>query len=174
MLEAVQHEDQRGFFMEVFRQQYLEERGISETFVQDNHAYSAKKGVLRGLHYQAPPGAQSKLVRVIRGAIQDVVVDIRVGSPTYAQWESQVLSGENRRQLYIPKGFAHGYVTLEDDTEVLYTVSDYNAPESCRGIAWNDHDLGVDWMLPEQEMIISEPDSKNKAFKEIEEDFRYV
>jgi len=171
LIEPVVFEDSRGFFMESYNFRKFGELGISVTFVQDNHSLSKDKGVLRGLHYQLNPMAQSKLVRVTAGAIFDVVVDIRQGSPTYGQWESFVLSAENKLQLFVPRGFAHGFCTLEPNTEVLYKVDNYYSPEHDRGIAWNDPALGIPW--PAEHPILSEKDARHPRLAEAENNFRY-
>jgi dTDP-4-dehydrorhamnose 3,5-epimerase len=150
--------DKRGFFSETFRADVFAARGMEAIFVQDNHVHSARKGVLRGLHFQIPPRAQGKLVRCTRGAILDVGVDIRIGSPTYGRHVAIELSAANWHQLWIPPGFAHGYITLEDDCEVIYKVTEYYAPECDRGIAWNDPDLLIDWRLPAAAIILSDKD----------------
>jgi dTDP-4-dehydrorhamnose 3,5-epimerase len=137
--------DNRGFFSETYNAEMLAELGIQDRFVQDNHSLSVEKGTVRGLHYQNPPHAQAKLVRVSLGSILDVVVDIRRGSPTYGQYVAEELSAENWNQLYIPIGFAHGFCTLAPDTELQYKVSDYYAPESDAGILWNDAALDIAW-----------------------------
>lgn len=137
--------DNRGFFSETYNAEMLTALGIPARFVQDNHSLSLEKGTVRGLHYQKPPHAQAKLVRVSRGAILDVVVDIRRGSPTYGQHVAEELSVNNWSQLYIPIGFAHGFCTLEPETELQYKVSDYYAPASDAGILWNDAVLGIAW-----------------------------
>ncbi len=142
------HSDQRGFFSETFRADVFAGSGTDASFVQDNHVHSTQKGVLRGLHFQTPPHAQGKLIRCTRGAILDVAVDIRVGSPTYGRHVAVELSAANWRQLWVPPGFAHGYLTLEDDCEVIYKVTDYYAPEFERGIAWDDPALAINWRLP--------------------------
>jgi dTDP-4-dehydrorhamnose 3,5-epimerase len=152
------HGDARGFFSEIFREDVAAQLGAGVRFVQDNHAYSAERGVLRGLHYQTPPHAQGKLVRCTRGAILDVAVDIRVGSPTYGRHVSAEISAANWRQIWVPPGFAHGYVTLEPDTEVLYKVTDYYAPECDRGIAWDDPALAIDWRIDPAELVLSAKD----------------
>jgi dTDP-4-dehydrorhamnose 3,5-epimerase len=152
------HGDARGFFSEIFREDRAAQFGEGLRFVQDNHAYSAERGVLRGLHYQTPPRAQGKLVRCARGAILDVAVDIRNGSPTYGQHVTAEISAANWRQIWVPPGFAHGYVTLEPDTEVLYKVTDYYAPECDRGVAWDDPALGIDWGMDPAELILSPKD----------------
>lgn len=137
--------DDRGFFFESFSQQKFNEAvGREVTFVQDNHSKSSK-GVLRGLHYQLPPHAQGKLVRVTQGEVLDVAVDVRKASPTFGQWAGHVLSAENKLQLWIPEGFAHGFLTLSDTAEFLYKTTDYYAPESERSIRWNDSELGIEW-----------------------------
>jgi dTDP-4-dehydrorhamnose 3,5-epimerase len=139
--------DDRGFFMESYnRKVFSEAAGLDVDFVQDNHSLS-RKGVLRGLHYQLPPHAQGKLVRVVVGEIFDVAVDIRRGSPTFGRWAGVRLSAENRRQLWIPEGFAHGFLTLSDRAEVHYKASAYYAPASERSLAWNDPEVGIEWPL---------------------------
>lgn len=139
--------DDRGFFFESFNQKEFEKAtGLSPTFVQDNHSKSTQ-GVLRGLHYQLPPRAQGKLVRVTQGEVFDVAVDIRKSSPTFGQWVGETLSAENKKQLWIPEGFAHGFITLSDTTEFLYKTTDYYAPELERCIRWDDSDIGVDWPI---------------------------
>lgn len=141
--------DKRGFFYESFNQQKFEElTGVRREFVQDNHSKS-QKGVLRGLHYQLPPKAQGKLVRVVQGEVFDVAVDIRKNSPTFGQWVGEILSSDNKRQMWIPEGFAHGFVTLSDTAEFLYKTTDYYAPEYERCIAWNTTEIGIEWPFAE-------------------------
>ncbi len=154
------HGDDRGYFSETFRANVYKEAGIAGHFVQDNHAWSAEAGVLRGLHFQAPPRAQAKLVRCTRGAILDVAVDIRKSSPTYGQHVSAQLSAENGAQLYVPEGFAHGYLTLTDDCVVVYKMTDYYAPETEGGLAWNDPGLAIDWPLRNGSPSLSVKDAK--------------
>lgn len=137
--------DNRGWFMETYSKKALVEVGITADFVQDNHSMSAKKGTLRGLHFQNSPKAQSKLIRCTNGAVLDVAVDLRRGSPTFLKWVSVELTADNKRQFYIPKGFAHGFLTLTDDTEFQYKVDEYYAPECDRSIRYNDPEIGVDW-----------------------------
>jgi len=163
--------DERGFFMETFKRSDFERFGIREEWVQDNHSRS-KKGVLRGLHYQLNPKAQAKLVRVVKGAVFDVAVDIRKGSPTYGKWVSVILSEENKYMIYIPKGFAHGACTLADDTEIIYKVSDFYSPEHEAGIIWNDPSLNIDW--PVKRPILSERDSKWPTLKRADNNFSYL
>ena len=158
LVEPVRHGDARGFFSEVWSRRALAAQGLDVDFVQDNHAFSAQKGVLRGLHFQRPPTAQGKLVRVARGAILDVVVDIRRGSPTYGRAEAVELSAANWLQLWVPRGFAHGYVTLEPDTEVLYKTDAYYDRATDAGIAWDDPAFGIDWRVDAASVILSDKD----------------
>lgn len=150
--------DARGFFSETYNAAHLAEAGIDLTFVQDNHSLSARRGVLRGLHYQLPPRAQDKLVRVVRGAIFDVAVDIRRGSPTFSRWVGVELSAEKWNQLLVPKGFAHGFVTLTENTEVVYKVTDYYSPEHDRSIRYDDPDIAIDWPIASADLQLSEKD----------------
>ncbi|MFC4991198.1 dTDP-4-dehydrorhamnose 3,5-epimerase [Rubritalea tangerina] len=170
ILSPKKHGDARGFFSEVYKESVLAEHGFTEAFIQDNHAYSAEAGVLRGLHYQSPPFAQDKLVRVVRGSIYDVAVDIRKGSATFGKWVGVELSADNWQQLLVPKGFAHGYLTLEPDTEVLYKVTNRYAPECDKGVLWNDAEIGVDWPL-KGEPILSAKDEVQPLLSEIELEF---
>lgn len=161
--------DERGFFMETFQEErYQETLGITDHFVQDNLNFS-KKGVLRGLHYQAPPMAQGKLVSVLRGRVLDVAVDIRVGSPTYGQHVTVELSGDNHRQLWISRGFAHGFVVLEDDTYFTYKCTNLYSKEHDRGVLWSDPALGIEWgnVMP----IVSEKDQKHPLLADIPKEF---
>jgi dTDP-4-dehydrorhamnose 3,5-epimerase len=148
--------DRRGFFMESYHDVKWSDLGVGYAFVQDNHSLSVEAGVLRGLHYQLAPKAQTKLVRVVAGAVYDVAVDIRPGSPTFGQWVGVILSAWNKRQLLVPKGFAHGFCTLVPNTEVLYKVDEYYSPEHDRGILWSDPALGIDW--PVTDPILSDKD----------------
>ena len=150
--------DHRGFFAETYSARLLAEYDITEEFVQDNHSLSAQVGTVRGLHFQAPPHAQAKLVRCGRGALFDVAVDIRKGSPTYGQWFGAELSFENGRQLFIPAGFAHGFVTRVPDTEIVYKCSDYYAPDTEGVLRFDDPDIGIDWGLDGVLAILSEKD----------------
>jgi dTDP-4-dehydrorhamnose 3,5-epimerase len=150
--------DERGFFSEVWREDRLAEVGVTTRFVQDNHSFSKARGVLRGMHYQLEPAAQDKLVRVGRGSIFDVAVDVRTGSPTFGRWAGVVLSARDWNQLFIPKGFAHGFVTLEDDTEVLYKASAYYAPELERALRFDDPAIGIDWPIDPGSVTLSEKD----------------
>ena len=164
------HGDQRGFFAETYSRRKYSELGIEDEFVQDNHSLSREVGTLRGLHFQAPPHAQAKLVRCGRGAIFDVAVDIRRGSPTYGQWKGYELSAENGNQLYIPVGFAHGFVTLEPDSEIVYKCSDYYAPETEGAILWNDPDIGIEWLI-ETDPILSDKDAVAPLLFDLESPF---
>jgi dTDP-4-dehydrorhamnose 3,5-epimerase len=159
LIEPKIFRDERGFFSETFSERDLAAAGLSLRFVQDNHSLSVKRGVVRGLHFQVPPRAQDKLVRVMRGAILDVAVDLRVGSPTYGRHVSAKISADNWLQILVPKGFAHGFCTLEPDTEVLYKVTDYYAPETDRGLKWDDPALGIEWPVTASEAILSPKDA---------------
>lgn len=160
--------DDRGFFSETYNAKSLAEAGIDLTFVQDNHSYSAAKGVVRGLHYQLPPFAQDKLVRVIRGAILDVAVDIRKSSPTFGKWVALEVSAEKWNQILVPKGFAHGFVTLVENTEVIYKVTNYYSPEHDRSIRFDDPVIGIDWPLPASGVQLSDKDQKAPLFADAE------
>lgn len=160
--------DERGFFFESFNHKLFEEAvGYPVTFVQDNHSKSSR-GVLRGLHYQLPPYAQGKLVRCVAGEVFDVAVDIRKSSPTFGQWVGVHLTGENKRQLWIPEGFAHGFVTLSDTAEFLYKTTNYYCVASDRGIAWNDEQLAVAWPIEGMNLTLSDKDQKQPCFKQAE------
>lgn len=158
--------DERGYFFESFSQREFEEKVCKTTFVQDNES-SSRYGVLRGLHFQRPPHAQAKLVRVVKGKVLDIAVDIRKGSPTFGKHVSTELSGENKRQLFIPRGFAHGFAVLSDEVVFQYKCDDYYAPHTEGGILWNDPALGIDWKLPAEDLILSEKDKKNILLKEL-------
>lgn len=166
--------DDRGFFSETYSARTHAQAGIPDNFVQDNHSLSIDKGTLRGLHFQTRPHAQDKLVRVSRGAILDVAVDIRCGSPTYGRHVAVMLSAENWEQLWVPKGFAHGFYTLEPDTEVIYKVSDYYAPECDRGLAWDDPALDIDWHNASVPPILSGRDRKHPRLAELPAYFTYA
>ena len=158
-------EDARGSFSETYNACKLQQAGISCTFVQDNQSISREKGVLRGLHFQTPPRAQAKLVRVVAGSIFDVAVDLRAGSPTYGRHVTAVLSASNRTQIWVPEGFAHGFCTLEPNTVVLYKVADYHASEHDRGVQWDDPALGIAW--PVEHPILSEKDRRHPGLHEL-------
>lgn len=156
--------DDRGWFQETWSREALRAKGVDLDFVQDNHSMSAAQGTVRGLHYQAPPRAQDKLVRVVRGAIWDVAVDARRGSPTYGAWVGEELSAGNGRQLLIPKGFLHGFVTRTPDAEVAYKCSDGYAPDCDGGVAWDDPDLGIDWGVAAADAVLSDKDRRAPRF----------
>jgi dTDP-4-dehydrorhamnose 3,5-epimerase len=160
--------DDRGFFSEVWREDQLAEIGVTARFVQDNHSYSQARGVLRGMHYQLAPAAQDKLVRVSRGSIFDVAVDIRSDSPTFGRWAGVVLSAKEWNQLFVPAGFAHGFVTLEDDTEVLYKASAFYAPDLERAIRFDDPAIGIDWPIDTSQAILSEKDREAPLLSQIQ------
>ncbi|MNO39354.1 dTDP-4-dehydrorhamnose 3,5-epimerase [compost metagenome] len=166
LIEPVVHGDRRGYFMESYNEAVLRQHGIHARFVQDNQSLSAEKGVIRGLHYQLPPKAQTKLVRVLAGAIYDVVVDIRPESRTFGKWIGITLSEENKRQLFVPKGFAHGFCTLTPNTQVLYKVDEFYAPEYDRGIRWDDSALRIHW--PVSDPVLSDKDRAHPDFAHAE------
>ena len=167
--------DNRGWFMETYSTEKYAQIGINNIFVQDNHSMSAKKGTLRGLHFQKNPMAQAKLVRCTKGAVLDVAVDIRKGSPTYCQWVSVELSAENKRQFFIPRGFAHGFLTLTDDVEFEYKIDNLYSKECDRGIRYDDPEIGVDWesLLNGLEPILSEKDINSPLLKDSDVNFIY-
>lgn len=172
LIKTKRHGDHRGFFSETYsRKKYLE-FGINVEFVQDNHSLSKDKGTLRGLHFQAPPHAQSKLVRCGSGAIFDVVVDIRRGSPRYGKWEGYELTADNGYQLYVPVGFAHGFVTLEPNSEIVYKCSDYYAPATEGFVLWSDLDIGIDWPITSRP-ILSNRDATAPIFMDFASPFLY-
>lgn len=170
LIEPKVFQDGRGFFMETYKFSDFAAFGITERFVQDNHSRS-RRGVIRGLHYQNPPRAQGKLVRVVVGEIFDVAVDIRKGSPTYGKWVGERLSADNKRMLYIPPGFAHGFCVLSEVAEVVYKVTEEYAPEHEAGIIWNDPAIGISW--PIANPIISEKDAAFPVLREAENRFIY-
>jgi dTDP-4-dehydrorhamnose 3,5-epimerase len=166
--------DDRGWFTEVYSERAFAGLGVTERFVQDNHSLSRPAGVLRGLHFQTPPHGQAKLVRCIRGAIFDVAVDVRKGSPTYGRWVGATLSAENGHQLFIPVGFAHGFLTLEPDTEVTYKVSDVYAPAHDGGIRFDDPDIGVAWpLIAGQTPVLSPKDEALPPLAAFDSPFAY-
>jgi len=173
VIEPRVHGDERGYFVETFRQDKLEEfLGFKVNFCQDNESKSSK-GVLRGLHYQLPPYAQTKLVRVIQGSVLDVAVDIRKGSPTFGQHVAVELSAENKKQMFVPRGFAHAFVVLEEDTIFAYKVDNYYSPECDRGIAFDDEALNIDWILKEEALNLSAKDKVQPKLNETNDLFEY-
>jgi len=168
IIEPAVHGDDRGYFIETFRQDKLEEfLGFKINFIQDNESKS-NKGVLRGLHYQLHPAAQTKLVRVIQGSVLDIAVDVREGSPSFGQSVVIELNSENKRQLLIPRGFAHGFLVLEDETTFAYKVDNYYSPENDRGMAFDDPALNIDWKFDRTELILSDKDTKQPLMKDAE------
>jgi len=166
IIEPKVHGDDRGYFIETFRLDKLEDfLGFKVNFSQDNESKSSK-GVIRGLHYQLAPSAQTKLVRVIKGSVLDVAVDIREGSPTFGEYVAVELNSENKKQLFVPRGFAHGFVVLEDDTIFAYKVDNYYSPESDRGVAFDDKAIDIDWILDRDELKLSEKDRKQPLLKD--------
>ncbi len=173
IIEPTVHGDERGYFIETFREDKLEEfLGYKINFCQDNESKSSR-GVLRGLHYQLAPAAQTKLVRVIKGRVLDVAVDIRKGSPTFGKHISVELNSENKRQLLVPRGFAHAFVVLEDDTVFAYKVDNYYSPENDRGILFNDSSLGIDWIVKSEELNLSAKDKIQPKLSETNDIFDY-
>ena len=171
VLTPDKHGDRRGFFSEVYSRRTLAQLGIDTDFVQENHSRSSSRGTVRGLHFQIPPHAQDKLVRVVKGAVFDVAVDLRRSSPTYGRHVSVVLSAEAWNQVLVPAGFAHGFMTLEPDSEVIYKTSDYYAPDHDRGLRWNDPLLAVPWPIAENEAILSDRDWQLPGFAGFESPF---
>jgi dTDP-4-dehydrorhamnose 3,5-epimerase len=170
LIEPTIHGDDRGYFVETFRQDLLEEViGYKVNFVQDNESKSLK-GVLRGLHYQLPPYTQAKLVRVIKGSVLDVAVDIRKSSPTFGQHVSVELTAQNKHQLFVPHGFAHGFIVLSDSATFAYKVDNYYSPECDRGLAFDDPQLNIDWHLPKAQLKLSEKDQKQPGLVDIDDE----
>lgn len=170
LIKPKRHGDHRGFFAETYTRSKYFELGIDDEFVQDNHSLSREVGTLRGLHFQAPPHAQAKLIRCGRGAIFDVIVDIRLGSQTYGEWKAFKLTADNGHQLYVPVGFAHGFMTLEPDSEIIYKCSDYYTPEKEGVVLWNDQDIGIDWPT-ETQPILSVKDATASSLADLENPF---
>ena len=173
LIAPARYGDDRGFFSETYSAKALSEAGITATFVQDNQSLSRQKGVVRGLHFQSPPHAQGKLVRVVRGSILDVAVDIRKGSPSFGRHVAVELSVENWRQLWVPAGFAHGFCTLEENTEVFYKVTDYYAPECDKGIRWDDPQIGIAWPVGAESVVLSDKDRRLPSLADSPSFFTY-
>ena len=169
IIEPEVFRDTRGFFMRVYDDTIFRKYGIHRNWVQENHSLSVEKGVIRGMHFQLPPHMETKLVRVISGEIYDVFIDLRKDSSTFGNWDSITLSVDNKKMVYIPRGFAHGFCTLTKNCEVLYKMDNYYAPNSVGIIRWNDSDLGIDW--PVNDPLLSEKDSEAKSFKEFIETY---
>lgn len=174
LLKPKKFGDKRGFFSEVYSLRAMADAGINVTFVQDNHSFSAERGVTRGLHFQIPPFAQAKLLRVTRGAIFDVAVDVRLGSPTYGKFYATELSAENWCQLFVPVGFAHGFATLTPDCEVLYKVTALYTPSHDRGLRWNDPEVGIHWPVNAEQAILSDRDKILPLLRDIQSPFQYT
>ena len=170
LIKPTRHKDERGFFSETYSRRRYKEVGIDVDFVQDNHSFSREPGTLRGLHFQAPPNAQGKLVRCSKGAIFDVDVDIRKGSPRYGDWAGYELTEGNAHQLYVPVGFAHGFVTLHPGSEIMYKCTDYYAPQTEGSIRWNDPDISINWPLAEK-FILNKRDAVAPLLKDFETPF---
>jgi len=163
------HKDYRGFFMRTYDDDLFRNYGLKHEWVQESHSYSKKRGTIRGLHFQFPPYAETKLIRTVTGEIFTVVVDLRKGSPSFSKWESIIISGYNNKMIYIPRGFALGMCTLTDNCTLLYKIDNYYAPEGQGAIKWNDSDIGINWSV--ENPIISERDSKAMSFKEFVEKY---
>jgi dTDP-4-dehydrorhamnose 3,5-epimerase len=172
VLEPKVFGDERGYFFESFSEEWFRENVCNTHFVQDNESKS-RRGVLRGLHFQKPPFAQSKLVRVVKGEVLDVAVDIRKGSPSFGQYASELLTAENKRQFFVPRGFAHGFVVLSEEAVFQYKCDNYYAPQSEGGIAFNDPDLKIDWQIEASEILLSEKDKRNPFLKDSDFLFDY-
>lgn len=173
MIRAPRFGDARGWFMETFSETAAMAAGIDARFIQDNQSFSATAGTIRGLHFQRPPHAQAKLVRCLRGSIMDYAVDVRRGSPTYGQYVAAKLTAEGGEQLFVPVGFAHGFVTLEPDVEIAYKVSDIYAPDCDGGIIWNDPTIGIDWPLPVSGAMLSDKDTALPTLAQFDSPFEY-
>lgn len=169
LITPKRHGDARGNFAEIYNKRDFAKVGVTVEFVQDNHSFSAPRGTVRGLHFQLPPYAQDKLVRVVCGSIFDVAVDMRRDSPTFGQYASAILTAREGMQMFVPVGFAHGFCTLEPDTEVTYKVSNYYAPDHDAGVLWNDPDLGIAWPIAEEDAVLSEKDKVQPRFAELAE-----
>ncbi|MEJ0075794.1 MAG: dTDP-4-dehydrorhamnose 3,5-epimerase [Alphaproteobacteria bacterium] len=165
--------DSRGYFVETHNERTLAGAGIAARFVQDNESCSTRRGTIRGLHFQLPPAAQAKLVRVVRGSVYDVAVDLRVGSPSYGRWEGVTLTADGGEQLFVPRGFAHGYCTLEPDSIVAYKVDDFYSPANDSGLIWNDPAFAIDWPLGADQAVLSDKDLKLGRFADFQSPFGY-
>ena len=174
IIEPTVFGDKRGFFAETYSDRDFKEAGIDFDFIQDNQSLSAESGVLRGLHFQRGKMAQTKLIRVVTGAVLDVIVDVRAGSPTYSEWEGYIISESNHRQLLVPRGFAHGFVTLTDNVNFLYKCDNYYNAEADDGITFMDKDLNINWPIDYNKAITSDKDAKQQTFKEFEQNNPFV
>ncbi|ALG27448.1 dTDP-4-dehydrorhamnose 3,5-epimerase (plasmid) [Lactiplantibacillus plantarum] len=174
IIEPAVFGDKRGFFTETYSDRDFNEAGIDFDFIQDNQSLSAEAGVLRGLHFQRGKAAQTKLIRVVTGAVLDVIVDVRAGSPTYGEWEGYIISESNHRQLLVPRGFAHGFVTLTDNVNFLYKCDNYYNAEADGGITFMDKDLNINWPIDYDQAMTSDKDAKQQTFKEFEQNNPFV
>jgi len=173
LLKPRYFKDARGYFVETYNLSGARAAGLTAEFVQDNQAFSHQRGTVRALHFQVPPHEQAKLVRVLRGSIYDVAVDLRAGSPTHGRWTAATLTAQGGEQVFVPRGFAHGYCTLEADTEVAYKVDDYYAPDCERGLIWNDPTLAIDWPVATSDAVLSDKDRQLPRFADFVSPFRY-
>lgn len=173
LLQPRRFGDDRGWFSETYVEARWRAAGVTDRFVQDNQSFSARAGTVRGIHFQRPPHAQAKLVRCVRGAILDYAVDLRAGSPTFGRHVVAELSAENGRQLYVPVGFGHAFLTLTSDAEVAYKVSDVYAPDCDGGVAWDDPDIGIDWPLPPEGATLSDKDARLPRLRDFDSPFAY-
>jgi dTDP-4-dehydrorhamnose 3,5-epimerase len=171
IIEMAVYGDHRGFFTESYTKEKFADAGITIDFIQDNHSLSVEPGVLRGMHFQRTPKAQTKIVRAVTGVIYDVLVDMRIGSPTYGKWEGYILSEHNHRQLLVPKGFAHGFVTLTPNCNVQYKVDEYFSKEHDGGIAFDDPEIGIQWPMPLNKLVLSEKDKQHPTLSEFDNPF---
>jgi dTDP-4-dehydrorhamnose 3,5-epimerase len=173
LLKPRRFSDPRGYFVEIYNERVFAAAGITTKFVQDNQSYSAAKGTVRGLHFQLPPAAQAKLVRVLQGSVYDVAIDLRAGSPTYGESDGATLTADGGEQLFVPRGFAHGFCTLEPGTMVAYKVDEFYAPASDSGFIWNDPALAVPWPVGAADAVLSDKDAKLGRFEGFQSPFRY-
>jgi dTDP-4-dehydrorhamnose 3,5-epimerase len=173
LLRPRQFADSRGSFTETYNEKAFHAAGITARFVQDNQSFSAKRGTIRGLHFQLPPAAQAKLVRVLRGSVYDVAVDLRAGSPAYGRWVGETLTADGGEQLFVPRGFAHAFCTLEASTVVAYKVDDFYAPASDSGLIWNDPTLAIEWPVAADEVVLSDKDLRLGRFADFASPFKY-
>ena len=173
LLRSQRFSDARGYFSETYNEKAFQLAGISTRFVQDNQSFSAARGTIRGLHFQLPPAAQAKLVRVLQGSVYDVAADLRVGSPTYGRWVGETLTADGGEQLFVPRGFAHAFCTLQPDTIVAYKVDDFYAPASDSGLIWNDPALAIDWPVAPGDVVLSDKDLKLGRFADFVSPFKY-
>lgn len=173
LLRPQRFSDARGYFAETYHEKAFQAAGVTARFVQDNQSYSAKRATIRGLHFQLPPAAQAKLVRVLQGSVYDVAIDLRVGSPTYGSWIGETLTADRGEQLFVPRGFGHGFCTLQPETIVAYKVDEFYAPASDSGLIWDDPTLAIEWPIASGEAVLSDKDLKLGRFADFVSPFRY-